>query len=277
MGCEQCADSSAEPKEQRFQILVSLMLSSQTKDGVTHAACARIKAALAAEPGGFCAAAVAKLQAPALEQLLYPVSFYKTKALHVLAAAQHCAEKLGGDIPDSVEALCELKGVGPKMAFLAMSSGERDGTATASVCVCASLSAAPPLSLALTPSLATLLSSFPPTNPPAWMKNVGIGVDTHVHRISNRLGWVKTESPQHTQVHLQSWLPREDWDSLNLLFVGFGQMLCTPTAPKCDTCSAKALCPTGSGSAASLRAAAAAAAAEPGEGRGEEPPAPSVA
>jgi endonuclease-3 len=236
MGCERCADPSAPPATRRFQTLVSLMLSSQTKDEVNFAACQR----LLSLPGGFTAAAVAAAPLAQLEALLHPVGFYRNKAKFLQAAAAHCAGALGGDIPATVEALCELKGVGPKMAFICMSA--------------------------------------------AWSKNVGIGVDVHVHRIAkcapppplpfplpvrtnrekstqkpqphlpySRLGWVKTEEPRATQAHLQAWLPREEWDPLNVLLVGWGQTVCAAVKPRCEGCPVRSVCPTGAGKAASLR------------------------
>eukprot|EP00043_Microstomoeca_roanoka_P009657 m.91915 g.91915 ORF g.91915 m.91915 type:complete len:388 (-) comp14650_c0_seq3:57-1220(-) len=77
-------------------------------------------------------------------------------------------------------------------------------------------------------------------------KNIsGIGVDTHVHRISNRLRWVKnTKSPEQTQVELEKWMPRSIWGAVNVLLVGFGQTICTPRAPKCGECLNKDLCPS---------------------------------
>ena len=200
MGCERTSDPSAPPAVRRFQTLVSLMLSSQTKDAVNYSACLRLRDQI---PGGLTAAAVAAAPLSLLEELIYPVSFFRNKAKFVKAAGAFCAEKLDGDIPDSVEALCKLAGVGPKMAFIAMDA--------------------------------------------AWGMCVGIGVDIHVHRITNRLRWVNTTDPKATQMHLQSWLPREEWGPLNVLLVGFGQTICTPTAPKCSECKAQSICPVGRG------------------------------
>lgn len=90
----------------------------------------------------------------------------QNKAKHLKQTAKVLLEKYDGDIPDSVEGLCSLPGVGPKMAYLAMSCG--------------------------------------------WGHTVGIGVDTHVHRISNRLGWLPapTKTPEQTRKALEAWLPR---------------------------------------------------------------------
>ena len=69
-------------------------------------------------------------------------------------------------------------------------------------------------------------------------------MDVHVHRITNRLGWVRTKSPEETRKALENWLPREHWAELNPLLVGFGQTICRPVAPKCEECLANLLCPT---------------------------------
>lgn len=79
----------------------------------------------------------------------------------------------------------------------------------------------------------------------AWNIVTGIGVDTHVHRISNRLNWVKrpTKEPEKTRIELEQWLPYEFWHDVNELLVGFGQTICTPTHPKCVQCINQSICP----------------------------------
>jgi endonuclease-3 len=71
----------------------------------------------------------------------------------------------------------------------------------------------------------------------------GICVDTHVHRISNRLGWVRTKAPDETEMALRARLPRRYWIELNDLLVSFGQNVCGPLSPRCSTCPVRALCP----------------------------------
>lgn len=78
----------------------------------------------------------------------------------------------------------------------------------------------------------------------AWDKPVGIGVDVHVHRISNRLGWVKSDTPEQTRVQLEKWLPKEYWSSINKTLVGFGQTICKAKSPNCEGCFVKDLCPS---------------------------------
>lgn len=71
-------------------------------------------------------------------------------------------------------------------------------------------------------------------------------MDTHVHRIVNRLHWVPqpTTTPESTRINLEKWLPIELWSEINLLFVGFGQQICKPTSPQCNQCLNKKICPS---------------------------------
>lgn len=82
----------------------------------------------------------------------------------------------------------------------------------------------------------------------AWNLNLGIGVDTHVHRITNRLGWNRppTKTPEETRVRLEGWLPKELYTEINPLLVGFGQVVCVPVGPRCGECvlSERGLCPS---------------------------------
>jgi len=78
-----------------------------------------------------------------------------------------------------------------------------------------------------------------------WRTLVGIGVDVHVHRITNRLGWHSTKTPEQTRVSLEKLLPKSEWGSINELLVGFGQLWCTPRAPKCQECIVRSVCDFG--------------------------------
>lgn len=120
---------------------------------------------------------------------------------YIKKTAKILIDKYGGDIPNNVKELCDLPGVGPKMAHICMSV--------------------------------------------AWGEISGIGVDTHVHRISNRLEWMKkpTKTPEDTRKALEDWLPRELWEEVNHLLVGFGQEKCLPRFPKCGECINKSICP----------------------------------
>lgn len=197
MGAEKCADQDVPDSVYRYQTLISLMLSSQTKDHVTHAAMSRLR------EHGLTVDNILKTDDVKLGELIYPVGFWKRKIEYIHKTTKILSEKYNKDIPNSLEELCQLPGVGPKMAYLAMSI--------------------------------------------AWKKTVGIGVDTHVHRIANRLQWVKkqTSTPEETRIQLEKWLPKEYWKDLNLLLVGFGQTICLPVKPNCSQCSNRQLCPFG--------------------------------
>uniref|UniRef100_A0A0N5AGT8 Endonuclease III homolog n=1 Tax=Syphacia muris TaxID=451379 RepID=A0A0N5AGT8_9BILA len=193
LGCHMIADVLAEPKVFRFQSLLGLMLSSQTKDHVTAAAMQRLRSY------GCTVDNIMKTSAVELEKLLIPVSFYKRKAIYIKKVAEILHEKYADDIPQTVKDLCALPGVGPKMAYLAMQS--------------------------------------------AWGKLEGIGVDTHVHKIANRLAWVKTKKPEETRLALESFLPKTQWSEINKILVGFGQQTCLSMSPKCSTCLNNKICP----------------------------------
>ncbi|XP_052869626.1 endonuclease III-like protein 1 [Anopheles cruzii] len=197
MGCGQFAldVENKIPREKRFHCLVSLMLSSQTKDAVNYECMARLK------KHGLTPESIIATDAAVLEKLIYPVSFYKNKTKFIKRVSQILIDQYGGDIPDNIEGLLKLPGVGKKMAHLCMGS--------------------------------------------AWNIVTGIGVDTHVHRISNWLRWVpqETKTPEDTRVALEKWLPFELWDEVNHLLVGFGQTICTSTYPRCNDCANAPICP----------------------------------
>ncbi|XP_053897333.1 endonuclease III-like protein 1 isoform X1 [Malaclemys terrapin pileata] len=195
MGAEKCFDSSAPPEVMRYQVLLSLMLSSQTKDQVTSAAMLRLR------EHGLTVDNVLQTDDVTLGQLIYPVGFWKNKVKYIKQTTAILKQQYGSDIPSTVRELVNLPGVGPKMAHLVMNI--------------------------------------------AWNNVTGIGVDTHVHRISNRLKWVKkeTKTPEETRVALEDWLPRDLWSEINWLLVGFGQQICLPVNPRCKECLNRHICP----------------------------------
>ncbi|KAI7902212.1 DNA glycosylase, partial [Cokeromyces recurvatus] len=197
MGCERLAETTASPLVQRFQTLVSLMLSSQTKDTVTSATVWRLQAEL---PGGLNLQSILDVKEDRLDELISSVGFHKRKAAFLKRTAIRLRDDYGGDIPDTIQGLTSLPGVGPKMAYLTLQV--------------------------------------------AWNKNIGIGVDVHVHRICNRLGWVKTKTPEETRASLESWLPKDRWRNINPMMVGFGQIVCLPRGPRCDQCPVNQYCPS---------------------------------
>jgi endonuclease-3 len=181
-----------ESQEDPFEVLISTMLSAQTRDPVTAAASARLFK-VARTPR-----TMAKLTEKQIEKLIYPVSFYRHKARHVKETCRILVEKHGGRVPGTMEELLTLPGVGRKTANL------------------------------------VLILSF------RSLKN--ICVDTHVHRISNRLGWVHTKTPAETEQALYKATPARWWPYINLYLVTWGQNVCKPVYPRCGACAIREHC-----------------------------------
>lgn len=182
-----------EQQEDPFQVLIATMLSAQTKDAVTAAASARLFK-VARTPKTMAALPVARI-----EKLIYPVSFYRNKAVHVKAACEQIMTRFGGRVPSTMEELLTLPGVGRKTANLVLILAHRS---TSNICV-----------------------------------------DTHVHRISNRLGWAKTRTPEETERALYTVSQRKWWPVINLYLVTWGQNVCKPVYPLCHQCVLADVCP----------------------------------
>jgi endonuclease-3 len=182
-----------DQQEDPFQVLIATMLSAQTKDAVTHAASTRLFRA-ARTPR-----TMSKLPVKEIERLIYPVSFYRNKAVHVKRTCEQILSRYGGVVPKTMEELLTLPGVGRKTANLVL-----------------------------------ILAHRSPDN---------ICVDTHVHRISNRLGWVRTRTPDETEQALYGAARRPWWPLINLYLVTWGQNVCRPVYPLCGSCVLFDLCP----------------------------------
>lgn len=181
----------AETYESPFRVLISCILSLRTQDATTAKASHRLFA-IADSPQ-----AMVKLTAKKIARLIYPVGFYKTKALNILEMCQTMIDQYDGRVPDEIDELLKFKGVGRKTANLVVTLGY---------------------------------------NKP------GICVDTHVHRISNRWGYIKTATPEKTEIALRAKLPNRYWIEYNNLLVNFGQHLCRPISPLCSECPVKKYC-----------------------------------
>jgi endonuclease III len=168
-----------------FKTLVSCILSLRTQDRTTAAASERLFA-LADSPS-----AMVRLPEEEIAAAVYPVGFYHVKARQIREISSTLLEKFGGRVPDDLDELLTLKGVGRKTANLVVTVG---------------------------------------------FGKPGICVDTHVHRICNRLGYVATKSPEETERTLREKLPREYWLTINDILVTFGQNQCVPISPRCSTC-----------------------------------------
>jgi endonuclease-3 len=196
MGCERLAEDTVSPKVKRYHTLTALMLSSQTKDTTNAVAMGRLQKELPAykegAPVGLNLENILAVDPNLLNELIWVVGFHNNKTKYIKATAEILRDKWDGDIPDTIEGLMSLPGVGPKMAYLCLST--------------------------------------------AWGRTEGIGVDVHVHRITNLWGWHKTKGPEETRLALQAWLPKELWHEINWLLVGFGQTVCLPVGRKCGDC-----------------------------------------
>jgi endonuclease-3 len=177
--------------EDPFRVLVSTIISTRTKDAVTAAAADRL---LSVAPG---ARRLAALPETRVARLIFPAGFYRTKAANLRASARLLLERHAGRVPEGMDDLLELPGVGRKVANLVRGLG----------------------------------FGIP-----------GICVDTHVHRISNRLGWVATRDPAGTERALLGTLPRRYWIVVNELMVRWGQAVCTPLSPHCSSCPVTGAC-----------------------------------
>ena len=184
---------SEQQQDSPFQVLIATLLSARTQDATTLAASTRL---FAVAPT---AAAVARLSVTAIERLIYPVSFYRQKAIHVKAACEQLVTRFDGLVPDTLDALLTLPGVGRKTANLVLIIAFRSGD--------------------------------------------HICVDTHVHRIANRLDWVRTTTPEETEHALYAVAARRWWPHINLCLVTWGQQVCRPTAPRCGDCDIARHCP----------------------------------
>ena len=182
-----------DSQEDPFAVLISTMLSAQTRDAVTAAASERLFN-VARTPR-----TMAKLTEKQIEKLIYPVSFYRHKAKHVKETCRMLVERFRGRVPATMDELLMLPGVGRKTANL------------------------------------VLILSFKS------LKN--ICVDTHVHRISNRLGWVQTRTPEETEQALYKGTRERWWPYINLYLVTWGQNVCRPVYPRCGACLIRVHCP----------------------------------
>lgn len=174
-----------------FLILISCLLSLRTKDKTTREGSDRLFA-MARTP-----LSMLKLPLKKIEQAIYPVGFYRTKANSIHKICRRLIDEYGGRVPDSIDELVTLPGVGRKTANLVVTVG---------------------------------------------FQKPGICVDVHVHRISNRWGYIRTTTPEESEQALRRKLPKEYWITYNDLLVPYGQNLCFPVSPLCSRCKLTKLC-----------------------------------
>ncbi|MBA7649743.1 Endonuclease III [subsurface metagenome] len=174
-----------------FRVLVGVLLSSRTKDDTTGPAADRLFAAAPIPEK------IAALSEERIEKLIFPVGFYHTKARHLKKTARMLLERFDGKVPQTIQELLSLPGIGRKSANLILA----------------------------------VAFGIP-----------AICVDTHVHRIANRWGYVKTNDPYQTETALREKLPKRYWIEINRLLVIYGQNVCTPISPYCSACRIEKYC-----------------------------------
>lgn len=172
-------------RHEPFVILISTLLSLRTKDEVTAEATERLFQ-LAATPQDMLQIPVEKIA-----ETIYPVGFYHVKARTIHHVCQELIDRFSAEVPDNLDDLLSIKGVGRKTANLVIAL--------------------------------------------AYGKEA-ICVDIHVHRISNRLGYVTTANPEETEYALRDKLPRRYWIIYNTVMVAFGRKTCKPVSPLCSRC-----------------------------------------
>jgi endonuclease-3 len=184
-------DELKRRRKSPYEILIACILSLRTKDETTGRSSERLFR-LARTPGE-----MVRLKENAIQKAIYPVGFYRVKARNIKELSAEILQTHGGRVPDTMEGLLSLKGVGRKTANLVLTAG---------------------------------------------YGKPGICVDTHVHRITNRWGLVRTSTPEQTEYALREMLPKRYWKDINPTLVPFGQNVCTPVSPFCRSCTIRKFC-----------------------------------
>ena len=175
-----------------YTVLISCLLSLRTKDKVTEEASIRLLKEHNTPQK------MIGISEQTIQQLIYPVGFYKVKSKRIKDISKTLIETYNGKVPDSMNDLLNIKGIGRKTANIVMVYGHNN------------------------------------TN--------HLPIDTHCHRIPNRLGWISTKTPEETETKLKKILPKKYWKVFNHLFVTFGQTICTPISPFCSKCPVESYC-----------------------------------
>jgi len=176
-----------------FFALISTVMSHRTRDDVTYPAAEKLFERFSTPEE------MSEADVEDIETLIKDVGFYRVKAGRIKEISRILLQEYNGVVPDEMETLLKLPGVGRKTAN----------------CVLAH----------------------------AFLKEDALAVDTHVHRISNRLGLVVTRNPEETEIELKKVLPQKYWRHVNILLVKFGQNVCRPVAPRCEICVLNDICP----------------------------------
>ncbi|EGW30938.1 uncharacterized protein SPAPADRAFT_156404 [Spathaspora passalidarum NRRL Y-27907] len=207
-GCERMPEtispgvSQSNSKVYRFQLLISLMLSSQTKDEVNFDAMTKLHKAML-EKGykdGLCIEAVLATSESDIDKLIAKVGFHNRKAGYIKRSCQMLIDSHNGDIPTTIEEITALPGVGPKMGYLLLQAGWGINS------------------------------------------GIGVDVHLHRLAQMWGWVSKKATTPEKARLELEDWLPRQYWKDVNPLMVGFGQVVCGSRAKNCDVCSLNTMC-----------------------------------
>lgn len=174
-----------------FWVLITTIMSHRTKDEVTDPAARRLHDRYQDCDG------LAEARYEDVYSAISKVGFAKVKAERVINAARIIRDNFGGSVPEDIEAMMTIPGIGRKTANVVLADA---------------------------------------------MKIPAIAVDTHVHRISNRIGWAKTKNPDETEERLRKIIPEEYWLGFNPTLVEFGKKVCKPIGPKCQECLISSYC-----------------------------------
>jgi len=173
------------------KILIATILSARTKDETTAQACKKLFKKVKKVQD------LNKLTIKQIEQLIFPVGFYHNKAKFLKQLPIELKKQFNNKIPETIEELILLPGVGRKTANLVVTIG---------------------------------------------FQKPAMCVDVHVHRISNRLGYINTKTPFESEIALRKKMPVKYWEKYNSIIVAFGQNLCRPINPHCEVCPIQKYC-----------------------------------
>ncbi|QEU59130.1 Ntg1/Ntg2 [Kluyveromyces lactis] len=197
--------TNMQPKNYRLQLLVSLMLSSQTKDEVNAKAMHNIMEYCIEElgdPEGITLGSLLNIEEKILDKEIYSVGFHTRKAAYIKKAAVMLRDQFDGDVPTTIEGFMSLPGVGPKMGYLALQKSW------------------------------------------AKIDGIGVDVHVdRLAKMWKWVDPKVCKTPEHTRKQLESWLPRSLWYEINPVLVGFGQVLCMPRSKRCELCLVNDICP----------------------------------
>ena len=182
--CIETCDKS-DKKLLKFQGLVSLMLSPQTKDNITYETTKKLL------DYGLTIDNILKISEKELVDIIFKVSFHNVKAKNIKKLAEKLREEYDDDAPETLEEIIKFPGIGRKIGLLYLKE--------------------------------------------CCQQNEGVAVDTHIHKIANRLKWVNnTKEPNKTSLELEKIVDKKYWDNINSILVGFGQEICKSVKPLCD-------------------------------------------